>query len=139
MSIQTATEKLQAYKQRMGWSFPWASSQDGEFNYDFSASFTEEQQRSGTINYNFGSRDTSWMLGAEPLEHAVMTGTDNATYTREHPGMSAFALRDGVVYHTYSAYARGIDGVWGMYQWLDRAPLGRNETGPWWRRHDEYQ
>ena len=68
-----------------------------------------------------------------------MTGTDLATYVREQPGMSAFALKDGTVYHTYSAYARGLDGLWGMYQWLDRAPLGRNETGPWWRRRDEYQ
>jgi predicted dithiol-disulfide oxidoreductase (DUF899 family) len=52
--------------------------------------------------------------------------------------MSAFAMQDGIVHHTYSTYARGLDGLWGMYQWLDRAPLGRNETGPWWRRHDEY-
>jgi predicted dithiol-disulfide oxidoreductase (DUF899 family) len=52
--------------------------------------------------------------------------------------VSAFTLEDGVVYHTYSAYARGLDGLWGMYQWLDRAPLGRNEAGMWWRRHDEY-
>ena len=67
-----------------------------------------------------------------------MTGTDAATYTRERPGMSAFVLEDGVVYHTYSTYSRGLDGLWGMYQWLDRAPKGRNETGIWWRRHDEY-
>ena len=53
--------------------------------------------------------------------------------------MSAFVLEDGVVYHTYSTYARGLDGLWGMYQWLDRAPKGRNETGVWWRRHDEYE
>ena len=66
-------------------------------------------------------------------------GTDWATYSRERPDMSAFALEDGVVYHTYSAYARGLDGLWGMYQWLDRAPLGRNETGQWFRRHDEYE
>ena len=66
-------------------------------------------------------------------------GTDVATYTREQPGMSAFALENGAVYHTYSAYARGLDGLWGAYQWLDRAPLGRNETGFWWRRHDEYE
>ena len=71
-------------------------------------------------------------------EFAAMTGTDAATYTRERPGMSAFVLEDGVVYHTYSTYARGLDGLWGMYQWLDRAPKGRNETGVWWRRHDEY-
>jgi predicted dithiol-disulfide oxidoreductase (DUF899 family) len=65
-------------------------------------------------------------------------GVDWATYTRESPGMSAFTLEDGVVYHTYSAYARGLDGLWGMYQWLDRAPLGRNEHGIWFSRHDEY-
>jgi predicted dithiol-disulfide oxidoreductase (DUF899 family) len=68
---------------------------------------------------------------------AGTTGTDAATYTRERPGMSAFAL-EGAVYHTYSTYARGLDGLWGMYQWLDRAPKGRNETGVCWRRHDEY-
>ena len=68
-----------------------------------------------------------------------MCGTDAATYTRERPGMSAFVHEDGVVYHTYSAYARGLDGLWGMYQWLDRAPKGRNESGLWWRRHDEYR
>ena len=71
-------------------------------------------------------------------QFAATTGTDVATYMRERPGMSAFALEDGVVYHTYSTYSRGVDGLWGMYQWLDRAPKGRNETGLWWRRHDEY-
>jgi predicted dithiol-disulfide oxidoreductase (DUF899 family) len=134
---------LQAYKRRMGWTFPWASSLDSDFNFDFSTSFTEDQQRSGTIDYNYGPRDTTWLRngggGGGAAVHAAMTGTDTATYVREHPGMSAFALEDGTVYHTYSAYARGLDALWGMYQWLDRAPLGRNETGPWWRRHDEYQ
>ena len=75
------------------------------------------------------------------LQNAAATGIDAATYVRERPGMSAFALEDGGgVYHTYSTYARGLDGLWGMYQWLDRAPKGRNEagTGMWWRRHDEY-
>jgi predicted dithiol-disulfide oxidoreductase (DUF899 family) len=73
-------------------------------------------------------------------EFATSCGTDTATYLRETPGMSAFALQDGVVYHTYSAYARGADVLWGMYQWLDRAPKGRNETGePWFRRRDEYE
>ena len=71
-------------------------------------------------------------------ELAASVGTDWETYIRDTPGMSAFALKDGVVYHTYSAYARGLDGLWGMYQWLDRAPGGRNETGFWIRRHDEY-
>jgi predicted dithiol-disulfide oxidoreductase (DUF899 family) len=77
--------------------------------------------------------------GAGPDLFASMSGTDTATYIRERPGMSAFALDGGAVYHTYSAYARGLDGLWGMYQWLDRAPRGRNETGLWFRRHDEYE
>ena len=133
---------LQAYRRRMGWSFPWASSLDSDFNFDFNTSFTEEQQRSGSIDYNYRPTDTTWLWQAgqesRAAEHAAMTGTDRATYTREHPGMSAFAREDGVVYHTYSAYARGLDGLWGMYQWLDRAPHGRNETGAWFRRRDEY-
>jgi predicted dithiol-disulfide oxidoreductase (DUF899 family) len=138
--------KLQAYKRRMGWTFPWASSADSDFGADFNVRFSEAQQRAGTIEYNY-RREQKW----EPrsLAHegaaqgpvaqiAAMTGTDVPTYTRERPGLSAFVLEDGVVYHTYSAYSRGLDGIWGMYQWLDRAPLGRNETGVWWRRHDEY-
>jgi predicted dithiol-disulfide oxidoreductase (DUF899 family) len=134
---------LQAYKRRMGWTFPWASSLGSDFNFEFSASFTEDQQRSGSIHYNYGPRDTTWLRDADgqggASVHAAMTGTDTATYVREQPGVSAFAVEDGTVYHTYSAYARGLDGLWGMYQWLDRAPLGRNETGPWWRRRDEYE
>jgi predicted dithiol-disulfide oxidoreductase (DUF899 family) len=142
--------KLQAYKRRMGWTFPWASSLGGEinFNFDFNVSFTEVQQREGVVEYNY-RREAAWTVrgigdsltkrGEGPVaENAAMTGTDVATYTRERPGMSAFVLEDGVVYHTYSTYARGLDGLWGMYQWLDRAPKGRNETGIWWRRHDEY-
>ncbi len=132
--------KLLAYKQRMGWTFPWSSSLDGDFNFDFSVGFTEEQQRGGNIDYNY-RREAAWKLRGDegPVGRmAAMTGTDAATYTRERPGVSAFVLEDGVVYHTYSAYARGLDGLWGMYQWLDRAPLGRNEEGIWWRRHDEY-
>jgi predicted dithiol-disulfide oxidoreductase (DUF899 family) len=131
--------KLQAYKRRMGWSFPWASSFGSDFNSDFNVRFTEEQQRQALIDYNF-RREEPWDPPSDgPVaDMAAMTGTDAATYTRERPGMSAFVLEDGVVYHTYSAYARGLDGLWGMYQWLDRAPRGRNETGIWWRRHDEY-
>jgi predicted dithiol-disulfide oxidoreductase (DUF899 family) len=135
-------EKLQAYKRRMGWTFPWASSYESDFNYDFNVSVTEEQQRSGNVEYNFQTFDPRPLLarGDESPVAAVaaMTGTDVATYTRESPGMSAFALEDGVVYHTYSAFARGVDALWGMYQWLDRAPKGRNETGLWFRRRDEY-
>jgi predicted dithiol-disulfide oxidoreductase (DUF899 family) len=136
-------EKLQAYKRRMGWTFPWASSLRTDFNYDFQAANSEEQQQSGFVEYNFRSRDVRPSLDAGkegPLaEIAASVGTDWATYTRESPGMSAFALEDGVVYHTYSAYSRGVDGLWAMYQWLDRAPLGRNEQGIWFRRHDEYE
>jgi len=104
--------KLQAYRQRMGWTFAWASSSGNDFNTDDSQSPVEKM--------------------------AAMTGTDVPTYTRDRPGISAFVLEDGVVYHTYSAYSRGLDGLWGMYQWLDRGPKGRNEQGVWWRRHDEY-
>jgi predicted dithiol-disulfide oxidoreductase (DUF899 family) len=133
--------KLQAYKRRMGWTFPWASSFDSDFNFGFNASITEEQQREGDVEYNY--RRSGHALDATPVpppvaQFAATCGTDAATYRRERPGMSAFALEDGVVYHTYSTYARGLDGLWGMYQWLDRAPKGRNETGVWWRRHDEY-
>ncbi len=141
--------KIQAYKRRMGWTFPWASSFGDDFNFDFHVSFTEQQQREGGIDYNY-RREPAWearsdegmasrMEGNPVADNAAVTGTDVATYTRERPGMSAFALEDGRVYHTYSAYARGLDALWGMYQWLDRAPKGRNETGVWWRRHDEYE
>jgi predicted dithiol-disulfide oxidoreductase (DUF899 family) len=133
--------KLQAYKRRMGWTFPWASSFGGDFNYDFHVSHTEEEWRSGAAEYNFRSVDFRLPEGQENpfiTELTASVGTDWPTYRREGPGMSAFALEDGVVYHTYSTYERGVDILWGMYQWLDRAPLGRNETGLWWRRHDEY-
>src|SRR5688500_16650554 len=133
--------KLQAYKHRMGWTFPWASSFGSDFNFDFSVGFTEQQQRAEGIAYNYRHEDPlgSPAAGA-PADgmpsrstpdgatlFAAMSGTDEATYTRERPGMSAFVLEDGVVYHSYSAYARGLDALWGMYQWLDRAPSGRHE------------
>jgi predicted dithiol-disulfide oxidoreductase (DUF899 family) len=141
--------KLQAYKRRMGWTFPWASSVGTDFNFDFNVSITEEQQRAGSFEYNYqpsrqrtevkpGPEIASRVTPDGPAKGAAMTGTDVATYARERPGMSAFVLDDGVIYHSYSTYARGLDGLWGAYQWLDRAPKGRNETGYWWRRHDEY-
>jgi predicted dithiol-disulfide oxidoreductase (DUF899 family) len=133
--------KLQAYQRRMGWSFPWASSSGSDFNYDFQAAVTPEQWLSGAVEYNFSEMDLRPPAGEESSRNAwteSIVGTDWETYRREGPGISAFALEDGVVYHTYSAYARGLDGLWGMYQWLDRAPRGRNEAGFWWRRHDEY-
>jgi predicted dithiol-disulfide oxidoreductase (DUF899 family) len=132
--------KLQAFKRRMGWTFPWASSNGNDFNFDFNVSLTEEQQRAGGTEYNY-QRVAAWQSPAPdgPLAQiAATTGTDPATFMRQKPGMSAFVLEDGVVYHTYSTYARGLDGLWGMYQWLDRAPKGRNETGVWWRHHDMY-
>src|SRR5205085_5090945 len=117
---------------RMGWSFPWASSFGSDFNFDFNVSITEQQQRGEeSVEYNFQSWDANPLLefnDETPVaKMAAMSGTDVATYTREAPGMSAFALEDGVVYHTYSAYARGVDALWGMYPCLDRAPKGRNE------------
>jgi predicted dithiol-disulfide oxidoreductase (DUF899 family) len=132
--------KLQAYKRRMGWSFPWASSFGSDFNFDFSVGFTEEQQREVGIDYNYRHEAPvkTWRQDGGSAVFAAMSGTDAATYTRERPGVSAFALEDGVVNHTYSAFSRGVDGIWSMYQWLDRAPKGRNETDLWWRRHDEY-
>jgi len=133
--------KLQAYKRRMGWSFAWASSGGTDFNYDFNTSFTEAQQRQGTVEYNYerGGHAMDATPAPQPVaQFAATCGTDAQTYARERPGMSAFVLQDGAVYHTYSTYARGLDGLWGMYQWLDRAPRGRNETGIWWSRHDEY-
>lgn len=137
--------KLQEFKRRMGWTFPWASSFGGEFNADFSTSFTEQEQHETGIRYNYrrepaAERRSGAEGGAPELKFATLAGTDKATYLRERPGMSAFVQEDGVVYHTYSAYARGLDGLWGMYQWLDRAPKGRNENapGPWWRHNDQY-
>jgi len=149
--------KLQAYKRRMGWTFPWSSSASNDFNFDFNVSFTKDQQRAGDVEYNY-RREAPMTLDAktEPLagktvqewerrddqgpvaQIAAMTGTDVPTYARDRPGLSTFVLEDGVVYHTYSSYGRGMDALWGMYQWLDRAPKGRNETNVWWRRNDEY-
>ena len=146
--------KLQAFKRRLGWTFPWASSFGGDFNADFSVWFNEQQQSAGDIEYNY--RREAPMPAREPLagktveesevrdgegelaQMAATTGTDVATYLRERPGISAFVQENGAVYHTYSSYARGLDSLWGMYQWLDRAPKGRNETGAWWRHRDKY-
>ena len=134
--------KLLGFRERMGWTFPWASSADGQFNFDFNVSFTEAEQKAGTIEYNYarGAHAMDEIVAPNPIVAAIATGvgTDAATYGRDRPGMSAFIQEGGEVYHTYSTYARGLDHVWNMYQWLDRAPLGRNESGVWWKRHDEY-
>ena len=155
-------EKLQAYKRRMGWKFPWVSSLGSEFNFDLGVSFTADQQRNGA-EYNFGTIDFAAPLrAAEPSEStggtapsrlaegteadllaeiAASCGVDKAGYLAEAPGLSAFALSDGAVYHTYSCYARGLDVLLGYYQLLDREPKGRNEDNlsvDWVHRHDEY-
>ncbi|MEP6483160.1 MAG: DUF899 domain-containing protein [Rudaea sp.] len=142
--------KLQAFRQRMGWTFPWASSNGSDFNADFNVWFTPEQQRAG-IRYNYRHEPPTPQVVATNMQDwnpdasenpadqiAATTGTDAPTFLRDLPGLSAFVLEDGIVYHTYSTYARGLDGLWGVYQWLDRAPLGRNEHGFWWRHHDKY-
>jgi len=119
--------KLQAYKRRMGWTFPWASALGSDFNFDFNVAFTEEQQREGGIEYNYRREAAARELAGKTVQEWQLRGSEGPV-----------AHEDGVVYHTYSTYARGLDGLWGMYQWLDRAPKGRNETGIWWRRNDEY-
>jgi predicted dithiol-disulfide oxidoreductase (DUF899 family) len=133
--------QLQTYKEQMGWSFPWASSYGSDFNYDFHTTHTPEEWNSGDVEYNFRSMDFRIPPGTESpyaTGLARSVGTDWPTYRQEGAGMSSFALEDGIVYYTYSAYERGLDALWGMYPWLDRAPLGRNETSLWFRRHDEY-
>jgi predicted dithiol-disulfide oxidoreductase (DUF899 family) len=134
---------LQDYKQRLGWGFPWASSAQSDFNFDFNASYTEEDQQGGAL-YNY-HRDDPVLASARSGDSdsgeavlAALAGTDVGAYLRERPGMSAFVQEDGVIYHTYSTYARGVDPFFGIYHWLDRAPKGRNETSSWFRRHDEY-
>ncbi len=114
--------KIEAYRKRMGWSFPWVSSYGSDFNYDFHVSFTEEQLAAGKVEHNYGLVE-----GYEEL-----------------PGISVFYRNDtGEVFHTYSCYARGIDAVNGAYQFLDLVPKGRDEDGldftmAWLRRHDQY-
>ena len=117
-------ETLNAYKRRMGWRFPWVSSQGTDFNRDFSA-FTEEERENGT-GFNFGT----------PRRAAL-----NVVKDEELMALSAFALEDGVVYHTYSSYDRGTDALNPTWQLLDRSPKGRDEgaSDGWPHRHDEYE
>ena len=130
VSRAPARRHRQAYRRRMGWTFPWASSEGSELQRRLRGHFTEEQ--------------LAWR-GAELQDVEDRPGVPRPAARRpavdeaESPGMSAFVIEDGVVYHTYSAYARGLDALWGMWQWLDRAPKGRNDgSGGWYRRHDEY-
>jgi predicted dithiol-disulfide oxidoreductase (DUF899 family) len=131
---QAPLEKLQAYKQRMGWNMPWVSSADSDFNYDFGYSRTEEQTRE--------SFAPMLDAGAPPgVEHgAAASGTDVTGYLTQGPGFSAFVRDDDALYQTYGTTARGLEFLMGYYGILDRAPKGRDEEGtpPWIRRHDEY-
>lgn len=116
--------KIEAYKKRMGWRFPWVSSNGSDFNYDFHVSFTKDELAKGEVFYNFEN-------------------IKSADAHDELPGLSAFIKDEkGQVFHTYSGYARGGEELIGTYMILDRAPLGRNENGDmmgWMRRHDEYE
>jgi predicted dithiol-disulfide oxidoreductase (DUF899 family) len=114
-------ERITAYQTRMGWGFPWASALGSNFHYDFGVAFTDEQQTDGA-DYNY--------------VHVDAPGP-------QREGLSAFALQDDTVHHTYSTYARGVEALMGTYQYLDLAPAGRNEADlpfrqAWWRRHDEH-
>jgi predicted dithiol-disulfide oxidoreductase (DUF899 family) len=127
-------EKLQAYKQRMGWSIPWVSSANTDFSFDMGASYTEEQVRE---NMPPGESD----LPPIARQNATATGTDVPEYISEVPAMSAFTLQDGAVYQTYATTWRGVEFLMGYYPILDRAPKGRDEGDAfqtWIRRHDEY-
>jgi predicted dithiol-disulfide oxidoreductase (DUF899 family) len=124
-------ERLQAYRRRMGWTFPWVSSHGSDFNFDFGVSAPKEKV------------EPMLQAGAPPIveQLAAECGTDPAGYMTEQQALSGFALEDDVVYHTYSTFARGVEIMMGFYPLLDRAPKGRNESGDseiWFRRHDEY-
>ncbi len=125
-------EKLLAYRERMKWSFPWASSGRSDFNYDFHVTIDASV---APVEYNFRNQaeleqeNSNWRDAGQP----------GGAWSGEQPGMSAFARDGDDVFHTYSAYARGFDGLWTMWQLLDRAPLGRNEGDlSWFHRHDQY-
>jgi predicted dithiol-disulfide oxidoreductase (DUF899 family) len=136
--------KLQAYKRRMGWSIPWASSANSDFNLDLGASSTEEQLREQTRIAGRDIKLAEALEGLPPIAHqnAAAVGTDVLSYIREAPMVSAFALEDGAVYQTYTTTWRGLEFIMGYYPILDRAPKGRDEGADdwqaWIRRHDEY-
>jgi predicted dithiol-disulfide oxidoreductase (DUF899 family) len=133
---QAPLEKLQAYRRRMGWSFPWVSSAPTDFNFDLGFSHTPEEGREVVALMT--------KSGLPPIaeQNARSAGTDVGGYVTESPGFSAFVHDDGTVYHTYSTTWRGLEFVMGYYPILDHAPKGRDEGEAWqlWlRRHDEYQ
>jgi predicted dithiol-disulfide oxidoreductase (DUF899 family) len=132
LASRAPLEKLQAYKQRMGWSIDWVSSAGSDFNRDLGFAPTEEELR-------------PFLEGEIPptvKQMAEASGTDVAGYVSEAPGLSAYTLSDGVVYRTYVTTARGLEPTMGYYFLLDRTPMGRNEDDSpvfWLRRHDEYE
>jgi len=129
--------ELTAFKKRMGWIVPYVSSLGSDFNFDFGVAYTDEEMASGpehNLHSNWDHSDTP----ASQLAADETIPSPNDMPPPDAVGISAFALEDGIVHHTYSAYARGVDAMWGMYPWLDRAPKGRNETDRWYRLHDEY-
>jgi predicted dithiol-disulfide oxidoreductase (DUF899 family) len=132
---QGPLDKLQAYKQRMGWNMPWVSSAGSDFNFDLGYSRTEDQTREAF--------EPMLEAGAPPgVEHnAKESGTDVTGYLTQGPGFSAFVLDDGTVYQTYGTTARGLEFLMGYYGILDRTSRGRDEGDAsqiWIRRHDEY-
>ena len=134
---QAPLEKLQAYRRRMGWSFPWVSSAPSGFNFDLGFSHTQEEGREVVEQMMKGGLPTI-------VDHnARSTGTDAAGYMTESPGFSAFVLEDGDVYQTYTTTWRGLEFVMTYYPILDHAPKGRGEGADdwqlWLRRHDEYE
>ncbi len=131
---QAPLAKLRAYKQRMGWSLPWVSAANTDFNFDFGASYTEEQVR--------GWGPLEGQLPPIAYQNAAASGTDVAGYLTESPAVSVFCLQDGTVYQTYTTAGRGVEFLMGYYPILDRVPKGRDEGEAfqtWIRRHDEYE
>jgi predicted dithiol-disulfide oxidoreductase (DUF899 family) len=131
-------DELTAYNERMGWSVPYVSSMGSDFNYDFGLAYTDDEVEAGNIRHDM---NVNWDHSQTPADRypAYEGIPDPNEMPKDGQGMSAFVQENGVIYHTYSAYSRGSDALWGMFQWLDRAPLGRNESGRWYRLHDEYE
>jgi predicted dithiol-disulfide oxidoreductase (DUF899 family) len=129
-------DELTAFRERMGWSVPYVSSLGSDFNFDFGVAYTDDELARGMEHNMHSAWDHSDTPASQFPAYEGVPGPNDPP--QDGVGMSAFVLEDGVVYHTYSAYARGMDVLWGMFQWLDRAPKGRNETGRWYRLHDEY-
>lgn len=130
---QAPLAKLQAYRRRMGWRIPWVSAANTDFNFDYGASYTDEQVR-------------GWNLSEDSLPpivavNAAATGTSIEGYLTESPAVSVFTRQDGTIYQAYTAAARGVEFLMSYYPILDRVPEGRDEAAgfqTWIRRHDEY-